>query len=85
MAAKLVIAPEAEQDINEAYDWYENQRPGLGEEFLNCVEASIQRTLRSPELPTKVHLDYRRVMLRRFPYIIYYEYLLQQKIPGISY
>jgi len=33
MAAKLVLAPEAEQDIAVAYDWYEMRRPGLGEDF----------------------------------------------------
>jgi len=31
MAAELTIAPEAEQDIEEAYAWYENRRNGLGE------------------------------------------------------
>ena len=38
MAAELVLAPEAERDISEAYDWYENRRHGLGEEFLGCVD-----------------------------------------------
>lgn len=37
MTADLIVAPEAEQDIGEAYAWYEDRRPGLGEEFLNCV------------------------------------------------
>jgi len=35
MPAKLVIAPEAELDIAEAYVWYERRRIGLGEEFLS--------------------------------------------------
>jgi plasmid stabilization system protein ParE len=26
MAAELIITPEAEQDIDEAYAWYESQR-----------------------------------------------------------
>ena len=50
MAAKLVLAPEAEQDISNAYDWYEQQRPGLGEEFLSCLDACIQLICRSPNL-----------------------------------
>jgi hypothetical protein len=33
MPAELVIAPEAELDITEAYVWYEGRRAGLGEEF----------------------------------------------------
>jgi hypothetical protein len=31
MAAELVIAPEAEKDLDEAYSWYESRRAGLGE------------------------------------------------------
>ncbi len=74
MAAELILAPQVEQDINTAYDWYENCRHGLGEEFLGCVDACIQRICRMPELHTKVHEDYRRVLVRRFPYVIFYEY-----------
>jgi plasmid stabilization system protein ParE len=74
MAAKLILAPEAEQDISEAYDWYEKRRLGLGEEFLSAVEACIRHVCRSPELYAKVHEDYRRAIVRRFPYVIFYEY-----------
>jgi hypothetical protein len=41
MAAELILAPEAELDLAEAYDWYELRRIGLGEEFLGCVDACI--------------------------------------------
>ncbi len=33
MPAELVFAPEVEQDLTEAYDWYERQRPGLVRRF----------------------------------------------------
>ncbi len=72
MAAKLVFAKEAEQDIFEAYDWHEKRRQGLGEEFLSCVEACFQRICRAPEMHAKVHEDYRRALVRRFPYAIFY-------------
>jgi len=42
MAAKLVVAPEAEQDVAEAHAWYEGRRIGLGEEF----SAASMRVLR---------------------------------------
>ncbi len=74
MAAEFVIAPEAEFDIGEAYGWYEGHRSGLGEEFLSCVDACIQRIRRTPEMCAKVHEDYRRVLVRRFPYAVFYEY-----------
>ncbi len=74
MAFELIFTPEAQQDVDESYVWYEEQRIGLGEEFLGCVDACVQGILRMPELYVKVHLDYRRALVRRFPYAIFYEY-----------
>ena len=73
MAAELTIAPEVQQDVAHAYCWYEQRRPGLGEELLSCVDACIQRISRTPELHAKVHEDYRRALVRRFPYAVFYE------------
>ena len=54
-------------------NWHERRRPGLGEEFLGCVEACLEAVHRTPETFLKVHEDYRRGLLRRFPYAIFYE------------
>ena len=61
MAAKLVITPEVEGDIDETYAWYEQRRIGLGEEFLGSVEACIARLSRSPKMHPLIHETYRRV------------------------
>src|SRR5947209_5563581 len=74
MAADLIIAPEAEQDVAEAYSWYEGRRSGLGEEFMSCVDACIEAIRRTPEMHTRVHAEYRRGLVRRFPYAVFYEY-----------
>jgi hypothetical protein len=58
MTAELIIAPEAQQDVDEVYSWYEDRRHGLGEEFLGCVDACIQTICRMPELHAKVHEEY---------------------------
>ena len=50
MAAELVFAAEAEQDIAEGYAWYESERTGLGEAFLGCVEACLESIRRTPEM-----------------------------------
>ena len=73
MAAELIIAPEAEQDLTQAYGWYEGRRAGLGEEFLTCVDACIQAICRTPEMHATVHENYRRGLVRRFPYAVFYE------------
>ena len=74
MAAELITAPEAEDDIADAYAWYESRRPGLGEEFLSCVDACIEAILRTPQMCALAHENYRRGLVRRFPYVVFYEY-----------
>ena len=74
MAKNLILLPEAEQDITEAYYWYQERELGLGEEFLRCIDASIQFIERNPEIYLFVHEQYRRALVRRFPYAIFYEY-----------
>jgi toxin ParE1/3/4 len=74
MAVEIIIAPEAEQDVAEAYAWYEDRRAGLGEEFLSCVDACIEAMGRTPEMHAVVYENYRRALVRRFPYAVFYEY-----------
>jgi len=74
MAVELILAPEAEIDLTEAYAWYENRRAGLGEEFLSSVDACLESIRRQPEMYRPVHETYRRALVRRFPFAIFYEY-----------
>lgn len=74
MAAELIIAPEVEQDLAEASGWYESRRPGLGDEFLSCVDACIAAIVRMPETQAVVYKQYRRALVRRFPYAVFYEH-----------
>lgn len=74
MAVELIIAQEAQRDIEEAYGWFEDRRTGLGEDFLSCVDAAVQNICRMPKLYAKVHEEYRRALVRRFPYAVFYEY-----------
>jgi hypothetical protein len=55
MAARLIIAPEAEADISDAYTWYEAQRTGLGEDFSSARDACIQAILRYPDMDAPVY------------------------------
>lgn len=73
MAAKFVITPEAHLDIAQAYDWYEDRRSGLGEDFLGAVDACFERVRRNPELMPIAYQAYRRAIIRRFPFAVIYE------------
>jgi plasmid stabilization system protein ParE len=74
MAVELILAPEAEFDLAEAYAWYEKRRAGLGEEFLSAVDACLAGIRRHSEMCALVHETYRRALIRRFPFAIFYEY-----------
>jgi len=68
----LVILPEAEADIKDAYEWYEAQRKGLGEGFLLCIEEALSRASRNPEIYSVVYKDVRRLLIHRFPFGVFF-------------
>ena len=68
----IIIRAEAEADINDAYQWYESQRKGLGEGFLLCIEEALSRITRTPLIYSIVHKDIRRLLIHRFPFGIFY-------------
>jgi toxin ParE1/3/4 len=72
MSKQLLVRPEAEEDINQAYQWYEAQRKGLGDDFLLCVEGGIARITRNPQRYRKIHGDIRRILIDRFPFGIFF-------------
>ncbi len=43
------IHPLVEKDFEEGYIWYEERQKGLGERFINAVDAKIKQILQSPE------------------------------------
>ena len=72
MSYVVVLRPEAKREFDDAFDWYERQRPGLGVDFVACVEETFDRIAKTPELHAKVLRGARRAGVRRFPYSVYY-------------
>jgi len=68
------LTRDAEADVAGAYQWYEEQSLGLGLEFLSCVETALLSIERAPLMYPVVHETYRRALVRRFPYGIFYEF-----------
>ena len=72
MSLELVLRPEAEADALEAYRWYSDQIPGLGERLLAEIDHALENIRANPEAFRKVHREFRRVLTRRFPYAVFY-------------
>ena len=62
----------AEQDLLEAIEWYDEQNPGLGDEFLRNVDAILANISRNPMQFPQLHKTVRRAFVRRFPYGVFY-------------
>jgi len=69
---QLLVRPLAEADVQAGFLWYEPQAEGLGHEFLRAVDACYAAIERWPEAYPVVYKRYRRALLRRFPYIVYF-------------
>jgi plasmid stabilization system protein ParE len=67
--------PEAEADVLETRDWYEQQQHGLGDSFRDSLDQIVVRIQTMPQMYAVVFRDVRRGKLRRFPYVIYYRVL----------
>ena len=59
-------------DLEEAVNWYENQKAGLGQELLVCLDEAVQSIKRNPYLFTQKYKHIRVLYIRRFPYSLHY-------------
>ena len=72
MALPAAYRRKVARDLASAYAWYEEQRAGLGEEFLAAVDASFEAIETFPEMFARVHGEIRRAVVSRFPYAVFY-------------
>ncbi|MDZ4816704.1 MAG: type II toxin-antitoxin system RelE/ParE family toxin [Verrucomicrobiota bacterium] len=74
MLKPIVFLPDALVEASEAYAWYEEKEIGLGENFYRALSVALTYAARNPDTLIKVYENYRRVLLRRFPYAVFYEH-----------
>jgi len=70
MSFEIKLTAGAGTDIQEARNWYENQRSGLGEEFILSVEACLNRIKRNPLHFQQIRDNFRAGIVNRFPFRI---------------
>ena len=62
----------AEADVERAFVRYEGERPGLGQKFLERLDQAINQIAKIPLAARTVVEDVRRLMLRQFPFELWY-------------
>lgn len=66
MKIRLIAAAKA--DMVRIWAYYEKQRPGLGNEFLDDLGAALRLVREFPQASPEFWRTTRRVLLKRFPY-----------------
>ncbi len=69
---KVSFLPLAEQELDKAFLWYEEQVVGLGNSFLDEFNQSVKRIVAFPSLYEQIDNNLRRCLMNRFPYGITY-------------
>ena len=83
MILKIFISEIAEEDLLETAMWYEKQKQGLGEQFIVNFESCLSIIERNPKQFVARFKKFRRVLLSRFPYAVYYK-ILSDKVEVVG-
>jgi plasmid stabilization system protein ParE len=68
----LALRLEARDEIDEAFTWFEEQRVGLGHEFLDDLRECLELIRAKPEWYAVLYRGIRAKPFRRFPYVVYF-------------
>ena len=69
----FILLADAEDDIVEAYNWYESKESGLGDRFLGSVQDGLTLIRQHPEMFPVCASEFRRAIISKFPFEIIYE------------
>ena len=72
MSHILIIRPEAEQDLAQGFNWYEERRAGLGFEFLDRVNLVLRKIEENPRRYSGTYRNVRLALVGKFPYKVLY-------------
>jgi plasmid stabilization system protein ParE len=62
----------AQQELDDAVAWYNEQADGLGKEFLDELDRALRRAVVFPMSCPQITFGLRRCLLARFPYGLIY-------------
>ena len=62
----------AQREVDDAVEWYNQQAPGLGREFLDELDRAVRRAATFPMVGAEIEPGVRRCLIARFPYGLLY-------------
>ena len=71
----LILVRAAQADIRKAELFYKRQASHLGTEFTAEIELALSRVAENPEIGSPMRRGARKLLVRRFPYLVIYRVL----------
>lgn len=68
----LEVLAEAEQQLTDAYDYYESKQDGLGKRFVDHIGSYFVKIVQNPKLYQEKNPPNREAFTQSFPYVIIY-------------
>lgn len=72
MIERVIVRRLAKQDVRETRSWYRKISPLLGDDFMAALKHAIALVREHPLAFQVVHRTFRRTLLHRFPYALFY-------------
>ena len=72
MNLPVIFRPQARREFDDAADWYEQRRTGLGARFVAAVQQVLDEVSANPQRYPEVFGDVRERIVQGFPYCVYY-------------
>lgn len=70
---RIILVPEANDDLEDAFVWHGEQSPGLDDRFLEEINSALEQISKSPYRFPERFNGVRVTLLRKFKYAIFYE------------
>ena len=71
--AIIRVKPSAESDILFAFTFYENQKTGLGSQYILEIDKVFNRISKFPKIGKVVYKDFHQILILKFPFRIFYK------------
>jgi len=73
------LSDRARKEISEAWAWYEDRLPGLGDRFTEAIFKKIKQIESEPTKGLQRKNAFREVLVKVFPYLIIYRIETKKK------
>jgi len=70
---RIILSPEANDDLEDAFAWHGEQLSGLDDRFLEEVNSALEQIAGHPYRFPERFTGVRATLLRKFQYTIFYE------------